>query len=194
MVANLIFSGRDRRAPPFKMSPWLDMRIFRLEHVLTQLEQQTHRRFIKTHLPLDGLRFDQRVKYLYVGRDTRDVFMSWWNHYRSFTEGAFILFSTAPGRVGPELPRCPDDIHDYWRIFMTRGWFDWESDGYPANSPLHHAQSWWDYRHLPNFFLYTTRTSWRIFKRRLSASRTFLKSRFRRRCGRQSSETARFRR
>jgi RNA polymerase sigma factor (TIGR02999 family) len=124
-----------------------------LEHVLTQLEQQTHRRFIKTHLPLDGLRFDQRVKYLCVGRDTRDVFMSWWNHYRSFTEEALISFNTAPGRVGPELPRCPDDIHNYWRTFMTRGWFDWENEGYPSSSPLRHAQSWWDYRHLPNILL-----------------------------------------
>ena len=150
IVANLIFLGRDLPAPPLEMSPWLDMRMSPLEQVLTQLEQQTHRRFIKTHLPLDGLRFDQRVKYLYVGRDTRDVFMSWWNHYRSFTEDALVSFNTAPGRVGPELPRCPEDIHDYWRIFMTRGGFDWENEGYPGCSPLHHAQSWWDYRHLPN--------------------------------------------
>ena len=153
IVANLIFLGRDLPASPLEMSPWLEMRMVPLEHVLTQLEQQTHRRFIKTHLPLDGLRFDQRVKYLYVGRDTRDVFMSWWNHYRSFTEEALISFNTAPGRVGPELPRCPDDIHDYWRTFMTRGWFDWENEGYPSSSPLRHAQSWWDYRHLPNILL-----------------------------------------
>jgi aryl sulfotransferase len=153
IVANLIFLGRDVPASPLEMSPWLKMRMVPLEHVLTQLEQQTHRRFIKTHLPLDGLRFEQRVKYLYVGRDTRDVFTSWWNHYRSFTEEALISFNTAPGRVGPELPRCPDDIHDYWRTFMTRGWFDWENEGYPSSSRLRHAQSWWDYRHLPNILL-----------------------------------------
>ena len=33
---------------------------------------------------------------------------------------------------------------------MTRGWFEWETEGYPFWSVLHHAQSWWDYRHLPN--------------------------------------------
>jgi aryl sulfotransferase len=150
IVANLIFLERDLPATPVEMSPWLDFRIVPLELVLTQLEQQTHRRFIKTHLPLDGLRYDQRVRYLYVGRDTRDVFMSAWNHYRSFTEAALSSFNTAPGRIGPELPPCPDDIHDYWRIFMTQGWFDWESEGYPFSSPLYHAQSWWDFRHLPN--------------------------------------------
>lgn len=150
IVANLIFSGRELPEPPLEMSPWLDMRVFPLEQVLTQLEQQTHRRFIKTHLPLDGLRYDPRAKYLYVGRDTRDVFMSAWNHYRSFTKGALILFNTAPGRVGPELQPCPDDIHDFWQMYMKRGWFDWQNEGYPFTSPLYHVQSWWDYRHLPN--------------------------------------------
>jgi aryl sulfotransferase len=150
IVANLIFSGRELPAAPIEMSPWLEQRIFPLELVLSQLEQQTHRRFIKTHLSLDGLRYDQRVKYLYVGRDARDVFMSVWNHYRHFTAAALLSVNTTPGRVGPELPPCPDDIHDYWRTFMTRGWFDWESEGYPFGSPLRHAQSWWDFRHLPN--------------------------------------------
>jgi aryl sulfotransferase len=40
------------------------------------LDAQKHRRFIKTHLPLDGLPFHPQVKYLVVGRDARDVFMS----------------------------------------------------------------------------------------------------------------------
>jgi aryl sulfotransferase len=56
IVANLIFLGRDLPAPPLVMSPWLEQRVVPLELTLTQLEQQTHRRFIKTHLPLDGLR------------------------------------------------------------------------------------------------------------------------------------------
>jgi aryl sulfotransferase len=79
--------------------------------------------------------------------------MSQWNHYRSFTEAALLSFNATPGRVGPELQPCPDDIHDFWRIFMTRGWFEWESEGYPGFSPLRHAQCWWDFRHLQNILL-----------------------------------------
>ena len=75
------------------------------------------------------------------GRDTRDVFMSWWNYYRSFAEAVLNSFNVIPGRVGPEPPPCPDDIHDYWRSFMTRGWFDWESEGYPNCSPLQLTQA-----------------------------------------------------
>ncbi len=101
---------------------------------------------MKTHLPLDGFPYDQHVKYVYVGRD---VLMSLWNHYRNFTEAALTTFNTSPGRVGPELPPCPEDIHEVWRNWMTRSWFEWEAQGYPFQSPLHHPQSWWDYRHLP---------------------------------------------
>jgi aryl sulfotransferase len=150
IVANLIFSGRELQAPLDDLSPWIDMRIIPLELVLTGLDQQKHRRFIKTHLPLDGLPYDRRIKYIYVGRDARDVFMSFWNHYRNYTDMALMILNMTIGRVGPELPRCPEDIHELWRGWTTRGWFEWETEGYPFWSNLHHVQSWWDYRHLPN--------------------------------------------
>jgi len=150
IVANLIFGGQRPAEPMQQLSPWVDFRTFPLELVLTGLEQQKHRRFIKTHLPLDGLPFDLALKYIYVGRDARDVFMSFWNHYHGLTDAAFALFNATPGRVGPELPRCPENIHQLWRDWTTRGWFEWESEGYPWWSNLHNVQSWWDFRHLPN--------------------------------------------
>jgi aryl sulfotransferase len=150
IVANLIFSAKALPAPLGQLSPWLEVRIHPLELVLTGLGQQTHRRFIKTHLALDGLPFHPDLKYIYIGRDARDVFMSIWNHYRGFTEAAINRFNIVPGRTGPELPRCPDDIHEHWRNWMTRGSFEWETEGYPWWSNLHNVQSWWNYRHLPN--------------------------------------------
>ncbi len=42
------------------------------------------------------------------------------------------------------------DIHELWRGWMTRGWFDWESEGYPWWGNLHHVGSWWPLRHEPN--------------------------------------------
>jgi aryl sulfotransferase len=157
IVANLIFEGRKLPDSISTLSPWLDQRIFPLEQVVTGLELQQHRRSIKTHLPLDGLPFHPQIKYVYVGRDPRDIFMSFWNFYGNFTPEFVTLVNSIPGRIGDELPRCPDDIHELWRGFTTRGWFAWESDGYPAYSVLHHAQTWWAYRELPNilFIHYT---------------------------------------
>jgi aryl sulfotransferase len=149
IVGNLIFSGQLPGSLD-EISPFLERRINPLELELTVLERQTHRRSVKTHLPLDGLPFHRSLKYLYVGRDPRDVFMSLWNFYGNFSPQAIDAFNSIPGRVGDELPRCPDDIHELWRGWMTRGWFEWETEGYPFWSVLHHAQSWWDFRHLPN--------------------------------------------
>jgi aryl sulfotransferase len=150
MVGNLIFPGQQLPGSIHELSPWLENRLVPLELVLTALEQQKHRRSIKTHLPLDSLPFDRSIKYLYVGRDPRDVFMSFWNFYGNFTPQLITALNSIPGRVGDELRPCPDDLHELWRGWMTRGWFEWETEGYPFWSVLRHAQSWWDYRHLPN--------------------------------------------
>lgn len=89
-----------------------------------------------------------------VGRDARDVFMSLWNHHASYTPAFLAQITTyvndTPGREGATFPPCPADIHAFWQEWITQGWFPWESEGYPYWGNLHHTQSWWSYRHLPN--------------------------------------------
>ena len=53
------------------ISPWLDMLTRDLESVRADLDAQTHRRFIKTHTPFDGLPHHPDVTYICVGRDPR---------------------------------------------------------------------------------------------------------------------------
>jgi len=153
IIANLLFPDGRFPAPPEVMSPWLDMRVTPLELVLTGLEAQPHRRFIKTHLPLDGMRYEPDVKYLYVTRDGRDVFMSLWNHYSKLTPEFTALMNAIPGRVGEELPLPPADIHEFWRQWVGRSLFDNEVGGWPYWSHLSNVQSWWDFRHVPNIRL-----------------------------------------
>ena len=135
-------------------SPWIDARFHgpkeELAKVCAGLEGK---RFLKSHLPFDGLPYWPQARYVVVCRDARDVFMSLLNHYAAYTDFAFALFNDMPGRVGPPIPRCPDDPHELWRGWMTRGWFEWESEGYPFWSNLHHTASYWPYRHLPNVML-----------------------------------------
>lgn len=154
IVAHLLFPDGNFPAPPAEMSPWLDMRIVPLEVVLNQLKAQKHRRFIKTHLPLDGMIYHEKLKYLYIARDARDVFMSLWNHYTGMKEELLMLMNRLPGRAGEELPPAPEDIHVFWRNWITRGSFEWEADGWPYWSHLSNVQSWWDFRHLPNIQLF----------------------------------------
>ena len=148
IVQALLWGGRpttDIQA----VSPWLDNRVRPVDDVIASLETQTHRRSIKTHLPLDGLPFFPEVRYIVVGRDARDVFMSLWNHYSNYTPGSYSRLNRKP-RIGNPLPECPSSAREFWRDWISRGWFDWETDGYPFWSNMRHVQTWWDYRHLPN--------------------------------------------
>jgi aryl sulfotransferase len=55
--------------------------------------------------------------------------------------------------LGCEFPLNFDDIHEMWRAWTGKSAFAWESSGFPYWSHLHHAQTWWDFRHLPNILL-----------------------------------------
>ena len=80
ICALLIFQRPELPARIGDLSPWVDMRIAPIEDILDRYEQQQHRRFIKTHTPLDGIPFFEEATYLFCGRDPRDIFVSVVNH------------------------------------------------------------------------------------------------------------------
>ncbi|MEZ4619859.1 MAG: sulfotransferase domain-containing protein [Caldilineaceae bacterium] len=149
ILLQLIFLGEPKPALA-AVSPWLEHRPSPLEPKLEMLRAQQHRRFLKTHLPLDTLPYYPQVKYIVVGRDARDVFMSFWNHYANYTDATYARLNDPQGLVGDPLPRCPENIHELWQLWINRGWFAWESEGYPASGNMAHTQSWWNFRHLEN--------------------------------------------
>ncbi len=134
-------------------SYWLDARVIPLETVVTGLQQQAHRRFIKTHLPSDGLPLYPQVRYLVVGRDGRDIAMSLWNHYSGFSDDALANMqarSESEPHNGVDIPKAPDDVNAFWWDWMTRGAFDGQHDGWPFWSDLYVMQSWFDLKDEPN--------------------------------------------
>ena len=118
-----------------------------LKQWLANLPKQ---RYIKSHLPLDGLPYFPEVKYVVVCRDPRDVFMSFYNHFSRYTDEFYDNLNHPDKLVGEPLPRCPEDIREAWKPWISEGWFPWESEGFPFWSNLHHTQTYWDYKHLPN--------------------------------------------
>ena len=152
ILLHLLYGEQDPLPDRSELSPWIDARFMPvpLEQIYAGLEQQAGRRFIKSHLPLDGLPYFEEARYLVVARDPRDVFMSLVNHYGNYTELAYAAMNGGD-RVGEPLPPFPEDVHELWRSWISRGWFEWESEGYPFWGNMHHTQTYWDYRHLPNF-------------------------------------------
>jgi hypothetical protein len=140
------------------ISPWLEMNTRALDTVVADLEAQTHRRFIKSHTPLDGLPFDERVTYITAGRDPRDVAISEAHHFDNTDLMSFIaLVDKAVGLesvadVAPtEIPQAPESMHD--RFWL---WIRGDGTGAVISSLpnlLHHTQTFWDKRDLPNVVL-----------------------------------------
>ena len=145
IVSQLVFNGAED-LPVADMSPWLDLRVPPKEVKLAAVEAQTHRRFIKTHLPVDALVFSPRAKYNYIGRDGRDVVWSMYNHHANANEDWYKAINESPGRVGPPVPRPPADIRQYFHEWL-------EGDGYPFWSFWENIRSWWAIRALPNVLL-----------------------------------------
>src|SRR6201987_3120183 len=71
ILGQLIFNGA-AEIDVSHLSPWVDLRVVPPE-AIAGLEHLTHRRFVKTHLPVDALVFWPEAKSLYIGRDGRDA-------------------------------------------------------------------------------------------------------------------------
>jgi aryl sulfotransferase len=142
IVAQLLF-GPDPTLEVADMSPWLDLRVPHKSVKLPMVEAQTHRRFLKTHLPLDALVFSEKAKYIYIGRDGRDVVWSMYNHHANANGLWYEALNEAPGRVGPPIEPPPADIRQYFRDWM-------DHDGHPFWPFWDNVRTWWEARDLPN--------------------------------------------
>ena len=145
IVSQLIFDGAEG-LPVAEMSPWLDLRVPPKEVKLPAVAAQTHRRFLKTHLPVDALVFSPRAKYIYIGRDGRDVMWSMHNHHITANEGWYDALNNTPGRVGPPIGKPPADPAEYFTTWLRQ-------DGFPLWPFWENVRGWWAIRDLPNVHL-----------------------------------------
>ncbi len=145
MLAQMMF-GPDPELSVAEMSPWLDLRVPPKEVKLPLVEAQTHRRFLKTHLPVDALVYSPRAKYLYIGRDGRDVVWSLYNHHINANALWYQALNDTPGRVGPPIEKPSGDVHQYFVEWLAR-------DGHPFWPFWENVRSWWAIRDLPNIKL-----------------------------------------
>ena len=145
IISQMLFNGEtdiDTQA----MSPWIDFRVPPKEIKLAAVEAQTHRRFIKTHLPVEALVYSPKAKYIYIGRDGRDVLWSLYNHHLNGNEAMYDALNKTPGLVGPPLEPPTDDIREYWHTWLAK-------DGFPYWSFWENVRSWWAIRSLPNIIM-----------------------------------------
>ena len=111
ICALLVFRTPDLPAPLAEMSPWLDWLAVPVD-VLARLADQRHRRFLKTHTPLDGLPLDPAVTYVVVARHPLDTAVSLY-HQGANLDRARIAELTGSPEIQPPRPPLPDWL-DGW--------------------------------------------------------------------------------
>src|SRR5262245_52053117 len=138
ICALLILQEPELPLPLDTLSPWIDMVTRARTEVFADLQAQTHRRFIKTHTPLDGIPNDPTVTYICVGRDPRDVALSMDHHIDNMDIGAFLeareraaaIDGIELGPLRPPRPRPDGERDRFWQ------WVDDETPSTQVGSSL----------------------------------------------------------
>ena len=150
ICALLVFGSPELPAPLSNLSPWMDHTIEPVETVHSRLERQQHRRFVKTHTPLDGIPLDPRVTYVVVARHPLDLAVSLYHQGDNLDRERLRKLTGAPAPTGTPTPR--PELHD-WLVAWTR------SDASPHEQMdslpgvMHHLSDAWARRRTANVVL-----------------------------------------
>ncbi len=144
----LIFQRPELPAPLWHLSPWLDHLVVPADVVYARLAEQPHRRFIKTHTPLDGIPADPQVTYIVTARHPLDAFVS----FRRQVEGNMDRERMEQLTGGAISPEPNETLHD-----TTLRWIEEDADprAQPESLPgmLAHVAGAWAKRYEPNVVL-----------------------------------------
>src|SRR3954471_7534564 len=161
IVGMPVLGRTDLGAPIGTLSPWLDMQIRTEDEVFALLDAQDHRRFIKTHTPLDGVPLVDTVTYIAVVRHPLDVAMSDRDHAENMREDRAIeLRNAASGEAPRRTAQPPDEPAAFLRWFIDN---DEPSTGSGPNGLADYCdqiRTYWERRDLPNVHLFHYADLW----------------------------------
>jgi hypothetical protein len=111
ICALLVFRTSSLPAPLAELSPWMDWLVAPREDVYASLAAQRHRRFIKTHTPLDGVPLHPRVHYVVVARHPLDMAVSLYHQAANLDRARMRQLT---GRPQPQERTEPRPSLDQW--------------------------------------------------------------------------------
>ncbi len=117
MICALLVFGTPRLPAPLStLSPWIDHLVEPVADVMARLEGQRHRRFVKTHTPLDGVPMDPRATYVVVARHPLDLAVSLYHQGANIDRARLRELTGASEPSGP--PSARPALHD-WLVAWT---------------------------------------------------------------------------
>ncbi|MGC4771909.1 sulfotransferase domain-containing protein [Micromonospora sp. DT44] len=150
ICALLVLGTPELPAPLSELSPWLDWLGEPRDVVYERLAAQPHRRFIKTHTPLDGVPLDPRAHYVVVARHPLDMAVSLYHQAGNLDRTRVAELTGQPAPAGP--PRVRPSLGQW-----LASWVDHEVDPRVELDSLpgvfRHLRDAWARRHEPNIAL-----------------------------------------
>ena len=157
ICALLIFQTPEFPAPIAQLSPWLDHLVAPRDEVFARLAAQQHRRFVKTHTPLDGIPLDPRATYIVTGRHPLDTAVSLYHQGDNIDRAKVRALTGAPEPAQPRPPRKP--LHDWLLAYISGDAAPWIVRTHPREDLdslpglMWHLSDAWARRHEPNVML-----------------------------------------
>ncbi len=118
MILLLLIHQRPELPEPLsQLSPWLDHLVEPFDAVQQRLENQSQRRVIKTHTPLDGIPSDDRATYIVVARHPLDGAVSLYHQGDNIDRDRLAQLTGAPPSNNPS---SRPDLHDWLTDWIDR--------------------------------------------------------------------------
>ncbi|MFT4304824.1 MAG: sulfotransferase domain-containing protein [Candidatus Woesearchaeota archaeon] len=145
---NQSYDCKTEEIPISDISPFVDLIHRRENEVKELLDNQNHRRFMKTHLPFNALPYsqDESVKYIYVVRNFLDIFMSAYDKYAFNAKDEFFeALNSVPGIESKIIK--PTSINQFYNYMAANDW------GFPGWSYFDNVKTWFDNKQKDNVMI-----------------------------------------
>ena len=151
ILQQILDNGEEREASLSDTSPWLDSSWGDHARMLAMLREQREsgqRRVIKSHVPADALPIAAEARYLFVGRNGKDLGVSFHNYLKQFSPETMAAINRIhAGWTGDATPLViPDSMQEFFDRWLS-------TDGYGCCDVFDVVRSWWQRKDEPNVLL-----------------------------------------
>ncbi len=151
IVQQILQNGEEKDGGLSDTSPWLDSSWGDHAEMLKVLNEQREagvRRVIKSHLPADALPIAPEARYVFVGRNGKDLGISFHNYLSNFSTPTMLMINRIHAEWSGDS--TPLVIPANMQRFFDQ-WLD--TNGFGCCDLLDIMKSWWELRNEPNVLL-----------------------------------------
>lgn len=151
IIQQILDNGEEQDNALSDSSPWLDSSFgdhARMLAVLQEQRESGQRRVIKSHLPADVVPIAEEARYVFVGRNGKDLGISFHNYLKHFSAETMAAINRihAGWSDDPAPLVIPDNAQEFFDQWL-------ETNGYGCCDLFDVVKSWWLLKDEPNVLL-----------------------------------------